>query len=240
LLTFTILNANNLDKLNILTEIYPPFNYKENEQLVGLSVEILEQMLKNSGSKLTKDDFKVLPWARAYNIVQNKKDTMLFTMFRTPAREDLFKWVGPVDSSIVGLIARKDKNIKIKNIEEIKNYKIGTVKDDIAHTALLDSGYEKRKIDLVSGTNSIEICVKKLNSNRIDMFAYLVTMNEWNLDKNFFNPKDYENVFTLLKQDLYFALNKNTDDKIIEKLQSALDELKKDGTYSNIIKKYKQ
>lgn len=232
-ITFNFANA--IDKLTIMTEEYPPYNMTKDGKLVGISVEVLELMLKDVGSKKTTKDIKVLPWARSYNMVQNKKNTMLFAMFRTKQRENLFKWVGPIDSSSIGLIAKKDRKIKIKNVADIKKYKIGTVKDDAAELALKELGLTT--FDSISGTNSIATSIKKLKRNRIDLFAYVYETKSWNIDN--FKPEDYENVYTLKKNDLYYAFHKDTDQKIIDKLQKSLNLLKEKGLVQEIIKKYK-
>lgn len=227
--------ANDIDKITIMTEEYPPYNLTQNGKLKGLSVEILDLMLQKVGSKQTSKNVKVLPWARSYSMVQLKKDTMLFSMFRTEQRDKLFKWVGPIDSSVTALIARKDKKIKINSVEDIKKYKIGTVKDDIGELALKELGVVKT--DSISGTNSIEKSIRKLDRGRIDLFSYMYEPKSWKIDG--FDPKNYENVYTLQKKDLYYAFHIETDDKVIQTLQTALDALKKEGKVKKIISKYK-
>jgi len=230
-----VLYANDIDKIKIMTEEYPPYNMTKNGKLQGLSVEILELMLQKVGSKQTKKDMEVLPWARSYNIIQKQKHTMLFSMFRTAPREKLFKWVGPIDSSIIALIARKDRHIKITSLDDIKKYKVGSVKDDAAEIALKVKGITN--IDSVSGSHQIERSIRKLDSGRIDLFSYVYEPKSWDI-KNF-DPKNYENVYTLEKKDLYYAFNLDTDDKIIQKMQKALDDLKRKGIVKKIISKYK-
>ncbi len=229
------LSAHKLDEFKIMTETYPPYNLKEDGVLKGIGVELLALMLEKVGSKQTPKDFELLPWTEAYNIVQKEEKTLLFSMFRTEQREKLFKWVGPIDSSVIGIIARKDRKIRINRFSNLKNYKIGSVKDDVAELLLLEQGYNKNQLDSVSGVNSIEKSVQKLDSGEIDLFAYIANMEYWDLELKNFNPQAYESVYTLKRKDLYFALHKNTSDDIVNSLQNALDELKDDGTYDNIL-----
>ena len=117
LILFTFLTTysftQNFDNFTLMSEEYPPYNMLENNKPIGVSIDLLEAIFKKIDSKLTKKDIQFLPWARSYNIIQTKKNTMLFSMARTKQREKLFKWVGPIGSSVIALIARKDKNIKI-------------------------------------------------------------------------------------------------------------------------------
>ena len=226
--------SKNIDNFTLMSEEYPPFNMTKNNKPTGISVEMLEYMLKKVDSKLTKKDIQFLPWARSYSLVQRQKNTMLFVMARTKQRENLFKWVGPVGSSIVALIARKDQNIKINSIKDLKKYKIGSVKNDVAELALKEIGVTH--MDSISGTNAIEKSIKKLDHGRIDLFSYMFELKSWKLDN--FNPKDYENVYTLKQNDFYYAFHKDTDDAIIKRMQKALDALKDDGTFNLINSKY--
>ena len=48
-----------------------------------------------------------------------------------------------------------------------------------------------------------------------------------------------EEIYVVHKSRSYFAFNKKTPDSIVKKWQYALDDLRKDGTVLNILKKYK-
>lgn len=227
----TLMFGANVDNLRIMTEDSPKSNMLVDKKLTGYAVDILELMLQRSNSKLTKNDFEVLPWARGYSIVQNEPNTMLFAMLRTQQREKLFKWVGPINSSVVGLIARKDTNITINSPKDIKKYKIGSVKNDVGELSLHEIGITDT--DSISGVNAIEKSLKKLDHGRIDLFVYSYSgVDDFAKDK-------YEKVYTLKQDDLYFALHKNTDQKIINTLQNALNSLKEEGIVEKIVLKYK-
>ena len=58
-----VLLANNLSKVKIFTENYPPYNMEVNGKLKGISVDILKAMLNQMDLKLTKNDIKLKPWA---------------------------------------------------------------------------------------------------------------------------------------------------------------------------------
>lgn len=226
--------AQDFDKFTLMSEQYPPYNMIQNDKPTGISIDLMKIILKKMDSKQTIKDVQFLPWARSYNIIQSKKNTMLFVMARTQKRENLFKWAGPVGSSKIALISRKDKNIKINSISDMKQYRIGSVKNDVAELALKEIGIVKT--DSISGINAIEKSIKKLDNGRIDLFAYMFEPASWGLKE--FNPNNYENVYTLKQNDFYFAFHKDTDDAIVQKIQKILDELKADGTLKKIKSEY--
>lgn len=235
----SFLTASNIDDFKIMTETYPPYNMKNNNKLQGISVDILEHILVHMGASTRAKDFMIMPWARAYQMVQKKDNMLLFSMFRTKSREKLFKWVGPIDNSIIGLLAKKEKQIKIKRFEDLIHYKIGTVHNDVAEQLLIQKGYDFKLLHSISGVTAIEQSIKKLNRNRIDMFAYIANIKEWKLNIKDFDPHDYEMVYVLEQQALYYAFNKNTSDDLIEQMQNILDQMKQSGEYETIVRHYK-
>jgi polar amino acid transport system substrate-binding protein len=225
--------------IEMLTEHYPPYNMKVDGKLTGSSVELLDVMLKKMNSSQTIKDVKLTNWSRAYNKTLKTKNSVLFTTTRTELREDLFKWVGPIQSAEVGLIALKSKNIKINDDKDLDTYKIGTVLEDVGEQLLIKRGVSKKNLQYLSGENAINLSFSKMERGRIDMFSYNTTVAFANAKKNGFDSNKYEVVYTLKKGEVYFAFNKDTDDAIIQKWQKALDQVKSDGTFNSIIAKYK-
>lgn len=238
LLLFGYAQSKEIDKLTIYTEYYPPYNMIVQHQKKGISVDLLELMLKNLGSKLSRADFKFQPWARGYHLTQKKKNTLLFSTTRTKEREKLFKWVGPIHRVQIGLIAKRDANLDINNIKDLEQYKVGSVLNDVAEQMLFEKGYPKADIDSLSGNNVVDRSLKKLKYNRIDVFAYNLDVACYNIQLDGQHQRDYKMVYVLDEPDLYYAFNKNTSDELINALQAELERIKKTDAYGNILWKY--
>ena len=115
-----------LPQIVFYTENYPPGNYIDNGELTGLTVETLNKIWLNN--EMDKPIVNVYPWARAYHTVLVTEDTALFTIARTRAREKLFKWVGPLFESKYVLVAKKNRNIKPKNLNELFSYRVACIR----------------------------------------------------------------------------------------------------------------
>ena len=90
-----------------MTEDYPPFNMQgEGGKIVGLSTEVVEELFKRAGVeyKLT-----LMPWKRAYEDTLGTPNTALYSTTRTPEREALFKWVGPLVNNQLGVFLQLDR-----------------------------------------------------------------------------------------------------------------------------------
>ncbi|MBF0303167.1 MAG: transporter substrate-binding domain-containing protein [Desulfamplus sp.] len=226
--------AQSLNDLMLMTEKYPPFNFEQNGQLQGISVDLMEAMLKRAGSDKTRKDMQLLPWARGYHFLQNEKNACLFATTRTEEREKLFKWVGPISETTIVLTARKDRKLSINSSDDLKKYKIGAVIQDVGEQLLLEAGLSKKEIDSIGGTDAIFKSIKKMNIGRLDAFAYEESVMKWELKQQGFDVNLYETVYVLKAGELYYAFHKDMPEDVIKKMQEALDALKKDGEYQKI------
>jgi len=219
----------------VMTEELPPFNYSENGKVVGISADLLVEICAKAGVSIERSDVKILPWARAYNTVQNKDRSVLFSMARTEQREKLFKWVGPIYQLEIGLIAPKKAGIQIASASDLKKYRIGTVIEGAPEQLLVKQGMELARLDRLSNP---ENNIKKLAAGRIDMFSFNVPTAKHLMKKQGLNIDDYETVYSLKKAELYFAFNQEVSAKTIEALQDALKSLKENGDYARIVAHY--
>lgn len=230
LLTFVL--SLNAEKIKLITEEYPPYNYTDGQQILGVTTDIVQELFLRA-----KIDYelKVYPWTRGYNTVLKEKNTGIFSITFTEERKPLFKWVGPIVPTTVSVIAKKDKGIKISSPEDFNSLKVGVVKDDIGEVLLKSAGVND---DAFQEVSSPAMNAKKINADRIDVVAYEENVMKWVLKSEGFNLDDYEVVYTLKEGELYLAFNKETSDEIIDKCQKIIDEMKTDGTFTKFINKY--
>lgn len=225
-----------LPKLNIVTESWRPYQYTEMGQLKGLSVDLLEKMLERSGSSQNREDFMVLPWIRAYKIALNTPNTILFSVTRTPEREALFKWVGPIFENATYLIAHKRSNIRVTDARQLRSYNFGTIREDASEIFLKRIGVDQSQFTRNAKTVSNLVM---LEAGRIDMVVCSWDSLVQDAGLVGLNPDDFEIVHKIDSSDVSYALHIRTPDSIVNTLQNALDVLKKDGTFQQIWKKHR-
>ncbi len=233
LLLLSSLNADNTIKT--MTEIFPPFQYKYDNKMIGISIEIVKAIKKevNSNNKIN-----VYPWARALKIVNKKKNSAIFSMLRTPEREKKYKWVGPLTSMKLVFFKKKGSPIILNTIEDAKKVgKIGVTKGVANFEMLSKQGF--KNLDVITSGQD-EKNIKKLAKGRIDLWPTLLMAGLYNAKRIGLSGEivPIENVIAF-SGDLYIAFNKKTDNRIIKQWQNALNRLKKDNTIQKIIKRYK-
>lgn len=226
-----------LDRLTLVTEHYPPFNFEQDGALQGIAVDLLVAMLDRAGSALGRRQIRLLPWARGYDLVQKRPGTILFATTRSASRERLFAWVGPIAPTVVGLTALKSAGVTVSGPEDLKRLSLGAIRDDIGEQMLTAAGVPARQIH-TAARNIVNI--RLLNAGRIDAWAYEVNVAAWDLKSNGFNPSAYEQVYTLTEGKLFYALHPATDASVVQRLQQALESLVTDGTHDAITARYLQ
>ncbi len=225
--------ASPIDSLRFITEDYPPFNYEgDRGELQGYAVEIAQAIFDRMQSRQSVESIELLPWARGYDLALTQPDVVLFSTTRTPAREALFQWVGPIAPSRVVLLAKTDRAIEIAQPEAIERYRIGVIREDIGHQRLLELGVSPdRLVIAASNTEAAQL----IERDRVDLWAYGEYVGYWLLEELGYNPNDYAPVYTLSESHYYFAISQKSDPAIARAMQAALDGLKADGTVERIL-----
>lgn len=208
----------------VYTEQSPPYNFLENGQVKGYSTRLVEKLFAQSGHQISENTIQLLPWARGYHNVLNQENAMLYSMVRTPEREALFQWVGPIGKMTLGIIAKKSTQMKVTTLESLRQYKIATIPDTASEKALIDMGLRVENFERFSNRTSQ---LKKLQENRVDAIAFSVEAAFSLLKEMGCDMSEYEVVYVLKESDLYFAFSKNTSQNIISSLNETLKTLTK-------------
>ena len=164
--------------------------------------------------------------------VKNKKGFGVFSTTLTKEREPEFKWVGPLISDNWIVLKKAGSPIKINKLDDLKSYRIGSYKNDAPAEYLITRGIDVDETTLNTRNP------KKLAAGRIDLWASS-ELSSPHIAKMAGENRG-EEVFRYKSVDYYLALNKQTSDETVRKLQSALDGMRADGTLENIINSNKR
>ena len=178
-----------LARLNYLTEEWAPFNYQEDGNVTGISVEILESVFKNIGVNRSGADVRIVPLAEGFKIAQNNSSTVLFSIVRTAEREPLYKWAGPFTRASFVLYAPISSNITISSAEDLNQYRIGTVEASIENDLLASQGVSESQI--VNGETPEDL-LQMLDDGEIDLWATGDLAGRHQMLKTSEDPNNYE------------------------------------------------
>lgn len=229
------LGDNPVDQLDIYAETYPPFSYLENEQAAGFAVDVFAEMLRISGSRQTRADISIVPWARGYAALERGPNVLLFSATRTAVREKLFKWVCPIAPYVRVLVAPKGSGVQITGVEDLKNYVYSVVRNDNSVQVLRSLAVAEdnmHHVDKATGAARMMV-YKRLHVWATAKHTYAQILQEVGAD-----PTDYEIVYEFPPQSLCFAFSKDTSDAAVARLQAALDQVRANGTFDRISDKH--
>lgn len=219
------------DELTVLTENLPPLNFVRDGELVGPSVEIVEEIQKRVGSR---EKIQVYPWSRAYKMVLEEKNVVLFGMTHTEERHDKFKWVGPLARKRDILVARKGSNIRIDSLDDAKSVRsIGTLRDDTREEFLLGHGFTN-----LESVSDEQQNARKLVLGRIDLWAYKQPGLKTVCELAGVDYAQVAEVYSLREIDVSIAFSLGTPDAVVRKWQEAFEEMSEDGTLARIKKEW--
>ena len=188
------------------------------------------EILKRTGHP---DNIEVMPWADGYRRAQEEDNIILFSTTRSPMRENLFKWVGPLVPNNLVFFARKNSGIAIDRLEEAKKMKaIGVYKDDFGELLLKEKGFNNLNAVLENRQN-----LPKLLNGEIDLWIANELTGKHMISQARAGNK-IEKIYEVQKNYMYLAFSKSTSDEVIEEWQRGLDELKSDGTYTQIFSQW--
>ena len=170
------------------------------------------------------------PWSRIYNFTLKKSNYGLFSTTLTDERKPLFKWVGPLVSNDWIVWKKAGSKIEINSLEDLKKYRVGGYKGDAVALYL-----QSQNITVIE-VQQDKRNAQKLEKGSIDLWAtgryaapYLASVVAM--------PTPVEE-FSIRSVDMYLALNINASETMVTKLQSALDSMKKDGSYNMLQERY--
>ncbi len=219
-------------ELQVITEIAPPASFiDEQGKLTGLAIEIVQAIQQEIG---VQTDIQVMPWARGYQELTETPNVALFPTTRTPEREKLFQWVGPLFTTRWIIYARKGSGLRLTSLEDAKSIKrIGVYRDDARAQFLRDQGFDNLDI-----ANRQELNPAKLLAGRVDAILYSdLTLKEF-FAKSDMNPELVEPIFEVGARDIYIAFSMDSDLETIRVWREAFDRLEKRGDLQRIRDKW--
>lgn len=217
------------------TEELPPLNFLQQDKVSGFSSELLQAMADKAAIPLSQ---QLLPWARGYAMTQSTPGSLLFSMVRTPERENLFRWVGPIGARRIYLyrLARR-KDIQLRDIEQLKQLRTSTLFESATQKRLLELGL--RLGEQQDSGRSDAVNLGKLQLGRVDLVAMLDWAMAWQLQQAGLDARQVQAVALLDDQHQYwYALNRQMPDDTVRRLQAALDALQKSGFTERLRQKY--
>jgi polar amino acid transport system substrate-binding protein len=215
-------------RLYLTTEQAPPYSVREGERVIGIGADTVREIMGRANIEHT---IELLPWKRAYTAALERSDACVFSTTRTPEREPLFKWIGPIGEADWVLMARADRKLHLNSLEDARNYRIGTYNGDARDQYLRARGF---KVD--PAPNDL-LNLRKLMADRIDLWAASIRRGGAALARMGYADKVVP-VFVFNRIRVYLACNRGVPDAMTARMETAYESMTRDGSLERILHRY--
>ena len=208
------------------------YAYLRDGKLVGPGPRVIEATLKAAGLA----DYRILvyPWARAYEKALREPDVLIYPLDRTGAREQLFKWVGEMDTVTTRFYKlRGGENIALSSLEDARRYTIGVVRHDTRQLFLQHQGFTR----LVVSANNRDNFQKLLN-HQVQLLPMTERDAQIGSEEAHVDFDVLEQVYSIDQQPnhAYLAFSLSTPDETVERARRAFEKLKGSGELERLMK----
>ena len=227
-------SAESLPEFEMYTEDWFPFQYVKDKKLEGFSVDLLSEILAELGSHQDSSHMFIIPWARAVKFL-NKQNTLVFSMTVTKERLHKYQWVGPIYDIDNVVIVKKNANISTLDFTSDNMLRTAVIIDDLGFKFFKQLNINGDNVEKVTNGKSPLLMLQR---NRID-FVIDNWLNFKEIAKrNNADLSEFKVLTVLERNKISYALSKTTNPYYVEQMNNALIQLKKNGRYDVLKKRY--
>ncbi|MDA7084993.1 ABC transporter substrate-binding protein [Pseudomonas sp. SA3-5] len=217
-------------ELLLYTEENPPLNFSRGEQPTGFATEIIEQLAARTGDTVR---IELGPWTRGYSKAMNERNVGVFSTARIAERETHFQWVGPLTQTLNRFYTRKGSGLQVASLEAAQARRLVLPRQWYSYEYLATQGF--RNIYTVT---SAEKMMQMFSKGRADTLAVSDIALPGLLAMVGMTPDQVEPQFVFLQHESYLAFSPATDQAVVARWQLALDELKRDGSFTSTFQRW--
>jgi polar amino acid transport system substrate-binding protein len=166
-------------RFTFLTVNFPPY-YGEELPQYGWVSEVAKAALEIQGYEV---EIKFVPWIKALEDTQAGYYDALLGAYHTPRRAEKYYFSAPLAQVRTGLFKRIEVNVAFKELEELKNYKIGVV-EGYATSKQFDTADYLNKVAITD----LDTGLKMLFEGSLDLMADSQVVGKYRL-KHFLEKK---------------------------------------------------
>ena len=220
--------------IQLYSEHIPPSQIVNDKGIIvaGTSYVVVLELLKRAQIDAVHTP---LPWARAFKLTQKEPNTLIYSLARTPLREDLFEWVGKIQVLqfyFYGIQLNHETDSI--NATDLQKLSVVVVRDSVEAEILQGAGFELGKNLYLA--DSYVTAYKMALKGRVDVL-YANTFSTDGITKVLgLTDQALKPIYTLNQSmALYLAANKNSSPDLINKLRNEFTVMEEEGVIKQLI-----
>jgi len=206
----------------------PPFSVFENGKPKGIAIDVVAKLFENAklGYK-----FQSAPLARGMGEAKALGFTCVFPVQRAQSNEAEYQWVSPIFVIQSGLFVNADSAVQLTALTDAKRLSVGALRGSGDADYLRGMGFAVEEV------NSQDQNVRKLTDKKIDAWATDALSAAYFVQQSGGKSRAFKEALTFRKSLGSIACNTKAPKADMEKLQTALDAMIKDGTLAKLTAK---
>lgn len=182
-----------------------------------------------------------MPWARAYDLALNESNVLIYSIARTPARENRFNWIGAIAPTRWYIYSLADRPVKLTTLDDAHGHQIATVKADAGEEYLVAHGFQVGKE--LQSSSRYELDYQKLKIDHVELWISnelnaLYLMRQNGDDPNRMLVRSLALPDLSSDEGLSMAFSLKTPASTVERFRAGLDAIRRNGVYDAIARKW--
>lgn len=214
-------------ELRLYTEDYRPFSYLQDGKPSGMAVAVIEALIRRTGETA---HIELVPWTRGYHQVRHQADSALFSTVRTVQREAEFQWVGPIARGYTRFYTLKDAGLRVASLDDVRQ--LGTLaipKQWYSYELLREQNLQN-----LYGVSTPQDMLRMFRHGRVKLLLANTLTLDGMLAEQGMHAGQLQAQFDLMPNDSYIAFSLRTDAARVARWQSALQDMRYDGSLERI------
>ena len=223
--------------LTLYTINYPPFQYQEGSEVKGMMPELVQEAFRRRGQDVT---IAVIPWPRVLRAAQDGEMDGLFTVFRTPEREQYLDYCHEslIDQRIVLFVKKDSRSAITENPATLPKLRLGLV-NQISYGPVFDQQIKAGRYPKIEMSNNFEEAVKKFGAARFDVLVASEYVGRFYLKRQGLLSQVRQLPQIIETVPSYLAFSKVRKQKSeCNRFDKALRAMKQDGSYQAILDRH--
>ncbi len=218
---------------------FPPFEFLENGQMIGMNHDTISDVLSRSGYKAV---FVPLPFKRGLTLTESGEIDAIASIKKSSDRIDKFIFSDPLIYTQDYFFKKKTFNSKLDNIKDLKPYRIGIV-DKYFYGDNINKENLPNLAPITSTIPEVDN-LEKLKADRVDLVLCPINVcNYWinKYPKLFIDINYAQSPILNDKQTLHIAFSRKNglrSEEIVKKFNEELARYKAEGGVKKNIIKY--
>ncbi|MGB1237625.1 MAG: substrate-binding periplasmic protein [Pseudomonadales bacterium] len=216
--------------LKLMTDTFFPFSYQEQGMAKGVNIDVVQLIAKRMALDI---ELEFMPWQRAYRDLTNNERHALFPVIYTAERSQHLSFACSIGIDTTYLYVRQSAAVKPKTLEEAKDMRSIAQAGSYQSQLLIENGFSN--LTTVSSNQQIFDMLNKARFEVVALGESAYTSIQENTTEQLISTG-----IRLFETKYCIAFPKNYPQAEITQWQEHLTQIHAEGTYAEILERYKQ